>query len=146
MEVMSSYSVELAKSGRSTCKKCKEKITEKTIRIGKKQKLPGDIISIAWNHLGCVVVPKSSTTEYFIENLEGFTDLNSEDQATVRDHFTALAEKRSTPSKQASPTPKKKAKAVEAVTFDTAESGGEPRQNVAPEEGLPQSKIEQSHP
>lgn len=95
---------------RSTCKKCKEKITEKTIRVGKKQKLPGDIISIAWNHLGCVVVPKSSTTEYFIENLEGFTDLNSEDQATVREHFTALAEKRSTPSKQASPTPKKKAK------------------------------------
>ena len=107
---MSAYCVELAKSGRSTCKRCKGKIDQDSLRIGKKMTLPGDIVSLAWNHYACVTIPKGSSVEYFIENLSGFTDLNAEDRAKIQEHFDALAGKRSPPTSKVQASPKKKAK------------------------------------
>ena len=52
----SPHIIEFARSNRSTCKKCGEKILEGTFRVGKtQQSAPPDDrdVTTAWYHLGC---------------------------------------------------------------------------------------------
>lgn len=77
------FSAEYAKSSKSSCQKCKEKIPEGEMRIGKKvksEKFDGNIV--VWNHWKCFlqagVLPRST------QLIEGFSKLRSEDQKEIR--------------------------------------------------------------
>jgi DNA repair protein RAD16 len=78
-----SYLVEIAKTGRSTCKKCDSKIDNKVIRIG--VVIEGSWgLSTSWQHLGCTIFHKSlrSTNE-----IEGYNELQKTDQESVGKRF-----------------------------------------------------------
>ncbi|KAL7541643.1 hypothetical protein ACHAXR_011088 [Thalassiosira sp. AJA248-18] len=68
------YKVELAKSGRSKCAKCKENIAKNGIRVGWLDKVAGTYGK--WNHLDCWRVPKK------VQN--GLTN-PSEEEVSLRD-------------------------------------------------------------
>jgi hypothetical protein len=55
-EEVPGYRVELAKSGRSTCTKCADKIAKDDVRVGSLDKMAG--YYGRWNHLECWRVPK----------------------------------------------------------------------------------------
>ena len=52
------YILEEAKSSRSSCKVCKEKITKGELRIGSVAQGPGDYEMTSWRHAICFKVPK----------------------------------------------------------------------------------------
>lgn len=78
-----SYIVELAKSGRAECKKCGDKIDNKTIRIG--VILEGDWgLFTRWQHLSCTVFHASLTS---CNAIDGLQDLSREDQIAVENRY-----------------------------------------------------------
>jgi len=76
------YVIELAKSGRSQCKKCSDKISEKEIRIGTKKQM-ADFLTTTWMHLKCFQIPKNRAFLDFIDTLEGFMDLDEASRVEV---------------------------------------------------------------
>lgn len=74
-----SYVVELAKSGRAVCRRCDEKIDNKTIRVG--VILDGDYgLYTRWQHLHCTVFHKTITSA---DPLDGFRELSAADKEAV---------------------------------------------------------------
>eukprot|EP00567_Pseudictyota_dubia_P001280 CAMPEP_0197466612 /NCGR_PEP_ID=MMETSP1175-20131217/65145_1 /TAXON_ID=1003142 /ORGANISM="Triceratium dubium, Strain CCMP147" /LENGTH=481 /DNA_ID=CAMNT_0043002661 /DNA_START=51 /DNA_END=1496 /DNA_ORIENTATION=+ len=57
------YSIENAKSGRSSCKKCKEKIGKGEIRLGVSAPGPGDYNMQSWYHPKCFTLPRKVQKE-----------------------------------------------------------------------------------
>lgn len=67
---MATYNVEPAKSGRSSCKKCKEKIEKDEIRIGTNRTTADDIVMTSWVHAKCFTLPKKLDVETFLSELD----------------------------------------------------------------------------
>ncbi len=58
------YTIEEAKSGRATCKKCKEKIDKGALRIGTHAESEDRPTMTSWNHLECFILPRKFKAEY----------------------------------------------------------------------------------
>lgn len=95
------YTIEPAKSNRSTCKKCKNKIEKDDVRVGTHRQTPDDMTFTTWNHLNCFTIPKKTPAEVFLQGLD-MSDLNFEQQTLAR-------EKLGNVYATASPSPKKAA-------------------------------------
>lgn len=80
------YSVEPAKSGRSTCKVCKAKIDQGILRIGTSTDGAGDYMMTSWRHLECQKRPKALAD---LSQLAGFAALTTEQQAAVEAWFNS---------------------------------------------------------
>lgn len=63
--------VEYAKSGRSSCKKCDEKIPAKSVRLGLVSKHPQGFDQTKWHHPDCF--PFSSDFVSSVEDIAGFS-------------------------------------------------------------------------
>ena len=59
------YSVEPAKSNRSSCKVCKQKIDKDALRIGTETMGAGDFTQTSWRHLECQKKPKRGLSGWF---------------------------------------------------------------------------------
>jgi len=95
------FEVEYAKSNRSTCKKCKDKIDKDLVRVGFKAAVPEDAegaaahIGSSWHHFGCF--PQAKGTVWFKKHLtadmatsvEGLEALKTEDRDVVAELFKA---------------------------------------------------------
>jgi len=81
---MPEYSVEYAKSNRSTCKGCKVKIDKDTLRIGVSVEGDGDYMMTSWRHLACIMKPNALGS---LDYLAGYGSLRPVDAALVRDWF-----------------------------------------------------------
>lgn len=86
------FAVELAKTGRAKCKKCKCPIDKDTVRIAKLMSNPfGDGKMKAWHHLTCIfdVFAKQRATTKRIENpdedVSGWDDLDDDGKKLVLD-------------------------------------------------------------
>lgn len=95
-----SYSVENAKSNRSTCKVCKTKIDKDVLRIGTCAPGPGDYDMVSWRHLECQKKPKHLTD---LSGLVGLSQLSSEDQDKVRVWWDSQNAPKSSPVKRKAP-------------------------------------------
>ncbi|MCD7470623.1 hypothetical protein HAX54_010605 [Datura stramonium] len=73
--------VEYAKSGRSSCKKCDEKIAAKSVRLGLVSKHPQGFDQTKWHHLDCF--PFSSDFVSSVENITGFSSLQIKDKEAL---------------------------------------------------------------
>ncbi|KAL4580432.1 hypothetical protein LXL04_016624 [Taraxacum kok-saghyz] len=75
---------EYAKSGKSACKKCSEKIDSKSLRLGLKSWDPRGYDSTKWHHFDCFFsmdsIPASSA-----ETIEGFSELTGSDQDKLKE-------------------------------------------------------------
>ena len=95
-----SYSVENAKSNRSTCKVCKTKIEKDVLRIGTCAPGPGDYDMVSWRHLECQKKPKHLTD---LSALAGLSQLSSEDQDKVKAWWDGQNAPKSSPVKRKAP-------------------------------------------
>eukprot|EP00899_Mesostigma_viride_P008351 jgi/Mesvir1/17517/Mv08771-RA.1 len=59
----SSYRVELARSGRSTCTACKKNIAKDEIRLGSGSKVERNHSSLSWRHMACVTAKQVAALE-----------------------------------------------------------------------------------
>ena len=89
------YSIELAKSNRSTCKVCKIKIDMGCVRIGTAVPGPGDYMMTSWRHVACQKKPPALKS---LAQLAGFEALAADNRALVEawfggDQATVAAEK-----------------------------------------------------
>lgn len=72
---MATYQLEHAKSGRASCKKCKEKIEKRHLRVGIMTDVPGEEYKMTkWYHIECFSLPRSlriigETDESFVGNI-----------------------------------------------------------------------------
>ncbi|XP_076931810.1 polynucleotide 3'-phosphatase ZDP-like [Bidens hawaiensis] len=73
---------EYAKSGRSSCKKCSEKIESKSLRLGVSSWDPRGFANTKWHHLDCFFPLDVDLVSP--ESIEGFTDLKSSDQEKLK--------------------------------------------------------------
>ena len=64
---------EYAKSGRSSCKKCSEKIESKSIRLGLSSWDPRGFETTKWHHIDCFFPLDADLAS--AESIEGFSDL-----------------------------------------------------------------------
>ena len=71
------YSIEYAKSARSTCKKCKAKIDKNELRIGVHNNVD-DRVMTKWTHFECFSLPKQFKSTPFGEFLDEHVDDNTE--------------------------------------------------------------------
>lgn len=83
---MTTYSAELAKSSRASCKRCKEKIEKDTLRIGVHSQSADGIEFSSWTHLACFRPPKKISTDDFLQQLN-MPELSEEVQNQVRAAF-----------------------------------------------------------
>ncbi|XP_071730109.1 polynucleotide 3'-phosphatase ZDP [Rutidosis leptorrhynchoides] len=74
--------VEYAKSGRSSCKKCPEKIESKSIRLGYSSWDPRGFENTKWYHLDCFFPFDADLVS--VELIEGFSELKSSDQEKLK--------------------------------------------------------------
>mmetsp|Transcript_15082 Transcript_15082/g.24994 ORF Transcript_15082/g.24994 Transcript_15082/m.24994 type:complete len:411 (+) Transcript_15082:65-1297(+) len=72
---MATYSVEPAKSGRASCKKCKSKIEKDDLRVGTHRVSADDIMMVTWNHATCFTLPRKLLAEEFFTNLQVHEDV-----------------------------------------------------------------------
>jgi len=85
-EVIPSYIVELAKSGRAECRRCDKKISNKELRVGVVIESSMGIFT-RWQHLNCTVFHKSIKSVIL---LDGYFELGKEDQELLRDRVQLL--------------------------------------------------------
>ncbi|KAK7405330.1 hypothetical protein VNO78_06561 [Psophocarpus tetragonolobus] len=76
---------EYAKSGRSSCNGCSEKIEAKTLRLALVSKGNGPFDVVKWHHLNCF--PTHSSSRNSPQKFEGFSSLKSIDQEALRKLF-----------------------------------------------------------
>ncbi|EOD21581.1 hypothetical protein EMIHUDRAFT_117094, partial [Emiliania huxleyi CCMP1516] len=76
--------VELAKSGRSTCKKCRQLILKDTLRVGKVYRDQDDRERKNYYHPACWPVPRKLTS---IEEVRGFASLTQEQREVLELRF-----------------------------------------------------------
>ncbi|KAL8195450.1 hypothetical protein R6Q57_025853 [Mikania cordata] len=74
---------EYAKSGKSSCKKCSEKIDSKSLRLGLKSWDPRGYDSIKWHHFHCFSSLDSISVSS-IETIQGFSELTGSDQDKLK--------------------------------------------------------------
>ena len=80
------YSIELAKSNRSTCKVCKIKIDMGCVRIGTAVPGPGDYMMTSWRHVACQKKPPALKS---LAQLAGFEALERQEAADFFESLTA---------------------------------------------------------
>ncbi|KAD4178988.1 hypothetical protein E3N88_27579 [Mikania micrantha] len=73
---------EYAKSGKSSCKKCSEKIEYKSLRLGLSSWDPRGFENTKWHHLGCFFTLDKDIIS--LESIEGFLELKSNDQEKLK--------------------------------------------------------------
>mmetsp|Transcript_23641 Transcript_23641/g.35163 ORF Transcript_23641/g.35163 Transcript_23641/m.35163 type:complete len:458 (-) Transcript_23641:1161-2534(-) len=128
---MSTYTIENAKSGRATCKKCKEKIGKGELRIGTHADL-GDKVMSSWNHPLCFNLPrkfsKISAEEFVSDYLTDNTDAKILDDPTEKQQIIEQIDTKAT-KKQTKKAQQSGSKYMAAVKRNAdqllAESGGE---------------------
>ncbi|XP_054714565.1 poly [ADP-ribose] polymerase 1-like [Uloborus diversus] len=105
------FAIEYAKSSRSTCKVCSEKIVKGEIRVSKLDTESSEARRFGpipqWRHLDCFVKVRQELG--FVESgdrLPGFKNLSDEDKEDVKEKITGTSLKRSSDGGQ--PPPKKK--------------------------------------
>ncbi|XP_059660381.1 poly [ADP-ribose] polymerase 1 [Cornus florida] len=80
------WKAEYAKSARSSCKTCKEKIDKEIFRLGKMvQSTQFDGIMPMWNHADCIL--KKSKQIKSLDDVEGIESLRWEDQQKIRKYM-----------------------------------------------------------
>ena len=80
-----SYVVDYAKSGRSSCVVCDEKIDKDVVRVGRMERSERfDGLTPRWTHLTCAMGREGEKIES-ADVIEGLDDLRVEDQQDVRD-------------------------------------------------------------
>lgn len=140
---MASYALENAKSGRASCKKCKEKIGKGDLRIG--ETIEGvDFTTTKWYHVQCFTIPRKMksqgvTAESFVED---HLEDNSDDHVLSDDATTTtIVEKIASKPKVANP---KKAdgknKATDLITTLKRNSEILLREEDGEDDGGPASK------
>ncbi|KAL0207909.1 hypothetical protein P9112_010496 [Eukaryota sp. TZLM1-RC] len=89
--------VEPAKSSRSACRSCKEKIEKGVLRVGHDKftwrKVPNKdepVRNTLWHHLECIDHVDSYVTEDPETYIEGFADLDDEEKSTIMDFLNAI--------------------------------------------------------
>ncbi|GJX62729.1 haloacid dehalogenase-like domain-containing protein [Tanacetum coccineum] len=75
---------EYAKSGKSSCKKCSEKIESKALRLGLKVKDPRGYDSVKWHHFKCFG-EMGSGSGCEVEAIDGFEELKGSDQEKLKE-------------------------------------------------------------
>nr|XP_043627568.1 polynucleotide 3'-phosphatase ZDP-like isoform X2 [Erigeron canadensis] len=75
---------EYAKSGKSSCKKCSEKIDSKSLRLGLKFKDPRGFDNTKWHHLNCFFALDSDVSVSGVDSIEGFQELTGSDQDKLK--------------------------------------------------------------
>ncbi|KAK4285874.1 hypothetical protein QN277_002508 [Acacia crassicarpa] len=78
-------SVEYAKSNRSTCKKCSQKIDAKSLRLALVTRDNRGYDIVKWHHLDCF--PFDSKILASSESIEGFSSLQRSDQDAIKKFF-----------------------------------------------------------
>lgn len=86
---MATYNAEPAKSGRSSCKKCKEKIEKDELRIGTNRTTADDIVMTSWVHAKCFTLPKKSSVETFLSELD-MTSLSASQKEEIEQIISNL--------------------------------------------------------
>ena len=87
------FFVDRAKSARSTCKKCKQKLENGELRLAKSGYNPfGPGPMKMWHHVNCLfeVFTKQRATTAKIEtpdDIEGWSDLDEDDQKEILEHL-----------------------------------------------------------
>ncbi|XP_038210310.1 poly [ADP-ribose] polymerase-like [Zerene cesonia] len=87
---LSNYTVEYAKSSRSTCKHCDIKICKDEVRVAKIEYDPKYGEAPAWHHVKCFAERKAELL-FFAggEDIPGFNKLSKEDQKMVKNEIKA---------------------------------------------------------
>ncbi len=75
------WKVEYAKSSRSTCKKCGEKIEKGVVRIGKPN-LFQEHLNYQWHHVECIYWPS-----VFRSSFDDMSEINVEDREILKEKF-----------------------------------------------------------
>lgn len=88
-ESSSMYTVEYARSNRSTCQGCNEKIEKNLVRLSKKATVDGSYVpQDQWYHIDCFKSNKDSIQfDGNAETFSGFDQLNKEDQTELKKKF-----------------------------------------------------------
>jgi bifunctional polynucleotide phosphatase/kinase len=73
---------EYAKSGKSSCKKCSEKIESKSLRLGFSSWDPRGFENTKWHHIDCFFTQDADLVS--AESIEGFSELKSSDQEKLK--------------------------------------------------------------
>lgn len=95
-KTLNDFAVEYAKSNRSTCKGCEQKIEKDQIRVSKKTvdpEKPQLGLIDRWYHTACFVSRREELvfkTEYSAAQLKGFAALRAEDQAELKKRLPAV--------------------------------------------------------
>ncbi|XP_069690726.1 DNA ligase 3 [Periplaneta americana] len=107
------FFVDRAKSGRATCKKCKEKLNSGDLRLAKSGYNPfGPGPMKMWHHVSCLfdVFSRQRPTTAKIEtpdDIEGWSDLEEEDQEEILKYLPKCKGWKPTPKEPKDDTPKK---------------------------------------
>ncbi|OLS27409.1 MAG: hypothetical protein HeimC3_04080 [Candidatus Heimdallarchaeota archaeon LC_3] len=94
-KLIMSYKIEYAKSSRSTCKLCNEKIMKEEIRVG----VPGyfqQYLTYKWQHSKCTTFGAAVPNP---EDLEGYNDLNEKDKEKISESVTKVDRESINPTK-----------------------------------------------
>lgn len=95
-KTLNDFAVEYAKSNRSTCKGCEQKIEKDQIRVSKKTvdpEKPQLGLIDRWYHTACFVTRREELVfkaEYSAAQLKGFAALRAEDQAELKKRLPAV--------------------------------------------------------
>mmetsp|Transcript_33802 Transcript_33802/g.46810 ORF Transcript_33802/g.46810 Transcript_33802/m.46810 type:complete len:410 (+) Transcript_33802:112-1341(+) len=84
---MTSFVIESAKSDRSSCKVCKDKISKGSTRIGAVETHPDGFDTTKWFHVACWKVPKKIAPK--LEDFAGHHGLNMDEKQTLLNKLSA---------------------------------------------------------
>ncbi|XP_028194295.1 polynucleotide 3'-phosphatase ZDP-like isoform X15 [Glycine soja] len=85
MAARESMMADYAKSGKSSCRACSQKIEAKALRLASVSKGNGPYDIVKWHHLRCF--PLSSHSHSSPESIRGFSSLKSSDQEALKKLF-----------------------------------------------------------
>lgn len=118
---------ELAKSGRSTCQGCKEKIEQGALRLGVERE-KNEIIMTSWYHPRCYRPSKKKLADLpDVEGVRGFDGLVEEHQKVLRSAWEDMRGGDATPAKRKS-----------SVGTSGASTSGAKKLKSAPESAHPE--------
>ncbi|XP_070578606.1 poly [ADP-ribose] polymerase 1-like [Ptychodera flava] len=111
--VIKDFSVEYAKSDRSKCRVCNEKIAKDELRVGNLEKTDDNYTSQTWHHVKCFCDPLKLVEmgwlkEFKATDVPGFSALNKKDQTELKKKLVLKADvKRKLETPDAGSSPKK---------------------------------------